>query len=218
VPTPIFLPPVSGTAHAILTLPGTFSAKQLDPGSELLLDHLFLHPAPERLLDLACGAGPLGLCALLRWPTARAVLVDGDDRAVRSARWNAELLECADRAEVLWRDAAEPLDAESAGDGRFDLAVLNPPFHSGKAVDLDPARRLFETLRRALRPGGRALVVANTTLPYERDLRAWGDVVPLAHARGYKLLSVTPRSVTKRSRSASSSRTKSPGSRSGGSS
>lgn len=210
VPTPIFLPPVAGTAHAIMTMPGTFSAKQLDPGSGLLLDHLDDRPAgqrePKRVLDLACGAGPLGLCALQLWPEAKAVLTDGDWRAVRSAQENATMLGCDDRAEVLWRDASEPIES-----GAFDLALLNPPFHTGKAVDLEPARRLFERLRDALRPGGRALVVANTTLPYERDLRAWGDVVPVAHARGYKLLS-----VVKRSRSSSSSGRQSPGARSSG--
>lgn len=203
VPTPIQLPPIAGLAHALVTLPGTFSAKQLDPGSELLLDHLADQPRPSRVLDLACGAGPLGLAALLTWPDARATLTDGDHRAVLSARENAQLLECADRAEVLWCDAAE-----SPAGNDFDLAVLNPPFHTGKAVDLEPARRLFDCMRRMLRPGGRALVVANTTLPYEHDLRAWGDVAPVAHARGYKLLS-----VVKHSRSSSSRRQKSPGSR-----
>jgi len=213
VPTAVHLPPIAGDAHAIVTLPGTFSAKQLDPGSALLLDHLGEQPRPSRVLDLACGAGPLGLAALLTWPDARAVLADGDYRAVLSARENAHLLGCADRAEVLWRDATEPIEG-----GGFDLAVLNPPFHTGKAVDLEPARRLFDRIRQALRPGGRALVVANTTLPYERDLRAWGDVVPVAHGRGYKLLSVVKHSVARHSRSSSSRRQKSPGSRPGGNS
>jgi 16S rRNA (guanine1207-N2)-methyltransferase len=210
VPTPIQLPPFAGTAHALLTLPGTFSARQLDPGSGLLLDHLSDvtqgGAAPRRVLDLACGAGPLGLCALQLWPEATAVLTDGDWRAVRSAEENALMLECSERTTVLWRDASERI-----ADEPFDLVLLNPPFHTGKAVDLEPARRLFAAMRDALRPGGRALVVANTTLPYERDLRAFGDVVPVAHARGYKLLS-----VIKRSRSSSSSGRQPPGSGSAG--
>ncbi len=206
VPTPIHLPPIAGSAHALLTLPGTFSANRLDPGSALLLDHLVDLPQPARVLDLACGAGPLGLGALLHWSGASATLIDGDWRAVSSARENALLLECTDRVDVRWRDASEPL-----GESGFELAVSNPPFHTGKSVDLAPARRFFETLRAALRPGGRALVVANTTLPYERDLRAWGDVVPVAHAHGYKLLS-----VVKRARSSSSSARHAPGSRSSG--
>lgn len=215
VPRPIFLPTIDGTAHALVTRPGTFSAKQLDAGSELLLEQLprlvraaSPKAAPKRVLDLACGAGPLGLGALLHWPEATAVLADADYRAVESARDNAMLLELSARCCVHWLDATESLT-----EGNFDLALLNPPFHSGKQVDLEPARQLFAQLERALAPGGLALVVANVTLPYERDLRAWGEVEAVAHARGYKLLS-----VTRRSRSASSSRTASPGARSRGSS
>ena len=36
---------------------------------------------------------------------AKAVLADGDWRAVRSAEENALMLECVDRTEVLWRCA-----------------------------------------------------------------------------------------------------------------
>ena len=220
VPTPIFLPPISGTSHALVIRPGVFSAKRLDAGSALLLDHLasFVRDAkasnaPLRVLDLACGAGPLGLAALLHWPTAIAVMSDGDHRAVRSARDNAVMLEVADRCEIVWRDASEPIGQEG-----FDLALLNPPFHAGKAVDLEPARRIFASLESALAPDGRALVVANTTLPYERDLGKWGEVSAVAHRAGYKLLSVTRRSVTRRSRSSSSRRRTSPGRRSSGNS
>ena len=213
-PTPIFLPPVEGTAHALMVRPGTFSAKKLDAGSALLLDHLSAitrqqkTPPPSRILDLACGAGPLALTALLHWPNASALMSDGDHRAVRSARDNAVMLELADRCTIEWRDANEPIGEEG-----FDLAVLNPPFHSGKDVDLAPARLLMAALEGALSRKGQALVVANTTLPYERELREWGDVTTVAQAAGYKLLS-----VTRRSRSASSRGRTSPGSRSSGSS
>ncbi len=97
-------------------------------------------------------------------------------------------------------------------DSRFDLALVNPPFHErGTEVEYGPALALFDSLREWIRPGRRALLVANRKLPYEAPLLAIGELETLKTAGGYKLLSLT--------RSARSSRSKgrnSPGSGSAG--
>ncbi len=64
-----------------------------------------------------------------------------------------------------------------------DLVLVNPPFHSGVPVDLQPARAIFGALDVVLLPGGRALIVANRTLPWERDLGEIGSVRQLADSR-----------------------------------
>jgi 16S rRNA (guanine1207-N2)-methyltransferase len=165
--------------------PGVFSARKLDVGSELLLRHLEAQKAPRRILDLGCGMGPLGLGALLRWPKAEALLLDADARAVASACANARAFGLADRCRVEWWDASEPCP-----DTGFDLALVNPPFHTGKAVDLAPARAMFSRLGEVLAPGKRALIVANRTLPYEAELRPLGHVEVVAQERGFKLLAL----------------------------
>ena len=95
---------------------------------------------------------------------------------------------------------------------RFDLALVNPPFHQhGTEVDLGPALALFRSLGTWLGRNGRALVVANRTLPYERALEDEGPVETVDAGRGYKVLSL------KRSARSSGARgRKSPGARSGG--
>lgn len=195
-PTRIPLPGPDDEMHTLSAEPGVFSARRLDPGSEILLSELARQRPPLRLLDLGCGIGPLGLWALLRWPETRALLLDGDSRAIGSARSNAQALGVAERCQLAWWDAGEP--CPTAG---FDLALLNPPFHTGKAVDLTPARQMFRRLGEALAPGGRALVVANHTLPYEHDLSQLGSLRTLRNERGYKLLW-----LRRRSRPASSKR------------
>lgn len=181
--------PLPGEGHCALHAePGVFSAKRLDIGTQLLLETLAEQPAPKRVLDLGCGIGPLGLAALLRWPDARALLLDGDHRAVASAGRNAASLTLEPRCRIEWWDAEE-----ACPEADFDLALVNPPFHGGKEVDLRPAHAMFARLGEALSVGGRALIVANRTLPYESGLADVGSSEVLHTGRGYKIIGFTRR-------------------------
>jgi len=172
--------------HTLRSSVGVFSAEEVDPGTRLVLDRLATLPAARQIFDPGCGVGMLGLAALLLWPASSAVLADADWRAVRSARSNAATLEVQGRCDVAWWDAL----SETPPTGPCDLVLLNPPFHSGTSVDLSPARAMFRAIAQCLAPGGRALVVANRTLPYERDLRPLGRLKELEVRQGYKLLEV----------------------------
>ena len=74
-----------------------------------------------------------------------------------------------------------------------------------------PALALFESLAGWLSRNGRALLVANRTLPYEAALARLGEVAQVADERGYKLLSLSKSVRSKGSRGRSE-----PGARSGG--
>jgi 16S rRNA (guanine1207-N2)-methyltransferase len=203
---------LDGSLHefSIETRPGVFSAKKLDAGSEMLLDALarFVgYKPPKRILDLGCGTGILGIAAATLYPDAECLLADADARAVECARANVERLGLADRVRVEWWDAREP-----PLDTRFDLALVNPPFHHhGPEVDLGPALAIFESLFGWLGRNGRALLVANRTLPYESPLERVGVVDILRSTGGYKLLS-----LKRFARSPGSRRRSAPGSRSAG--
>ncbi len=194
------------------TAAGVFSANRLDAGSELLLEALprFVgRKPPSRIVDLGCGAGVLGIAAARLFGDVEVLLADADARAVACARANLERLGLEARARAVWWDAREP--PPEIG---FPLALVNPPFHRrGPEVDLGPAHALFASLTTWLGRHGRALIVANRTLPYERALAEIGRVEVLGTARGYKLLS-----LRRASRSSLARGRRSPGSRSGGSS
>jgi len=175
-----------GDRFHLRSAPGVFSADGVDPGTQLLLGRLDSLPRPEKIFDPGCGLGVLGLEALRRWPEATAVLADVDHRAVECATANTSDLGLADRCEVAWWDATrDPAPLHSC-----DLVLVNPPFHSGVPVDLQPARAIFSAIDAVLSPGGRALVVANRTLPWERDLSEIGSLRQLEDNRGYKILEV----------------------------
>ncbi|RLE34261.1 MAG: hypothetical protein DRJ61_05530 [Acidobacteria bacterium] len=163
---------------------GVFSADRVDRGTRILLEHLHDVESPARVLDMGCGIGVLGLAALRRWPEARAVLADVDRRAVEAATKNAVDLGFSDRCHALWWDAVQ----EKPPSTDCDLVLINPPFHTGKKVDLDPARAMFRSLDQVLAPKGIALIVANRTLPYEQQLGGIGRIRMIRDEAGFKLL------------------------------
>ncbi len=177
-------PAQDGVAAPMISVPaGVFSHGDLDGGTALLLAHLADESPAERVLDLGCGAGHLGIHALLRWPAAHAWLVDADARAVAAAQRNLSDLQITARATVTWWDAAEPLPATG-----FTVVVCNPPCHAGKANDYTVAQSMFRQAVAALAAGGRLLVVANRQLPYEADLAALGTLDIAVEQGGFKIM------------------------------
>ena len=175
-----------GDHFELRSAPGVFSADAVDPGTALLLEHLDHLDPPTTIFDPGCGLGVLGLSALRRWPESRALLADVDHRAVACAAGSAADLGLEDRAVTSWWDATR----DPAPSITCDLALVNPPFHSGVPVDLQPARAIFKVLATILDRGGRAFIVANRTLPWERDLGEIGTMTRVADARGYKILQI----------------------------
>lgn len=163
------------------TRPGVFSWEHLDEATKLLTEVMIIRPG-ERVLDLGCGAGGLGMVAGRR-SGARTLLLDADADAVRCASRTARTADLG-QVEVRASDIGE-----SAGDEQFDVVVTNPPFHAGKVTDLDLPQAFIDDSWRALVPGGRLYLVANRTLPYERLIhRRFGDVRTVHDGRRFKVL------------------------------
>lgn len=164
-------------------LPGVYASKGLDPGSAVLLGALEAMGAAAlegaEVADLGCGTGVLAHGALLAG-AARVTGLDDDLGAVASARRNL----AGSPVNVLHSD----LDAALDGGGRFDAVLVNPPFHVGREVRLEIPRAFLATAQRLLRPGGSALVVANSALPYERELATWSRFETVTTAAGFKVL------------------------------
>ena len=76
----------------------------------------------------------------------------------------------------------------------YDAILMNPPFHTGQATDVELGRRFLAVAATALKRGGNLYLVANRQLPYEAVLDglrlAWRKV---AEDATYKLIFVTKR-------------------------
>nr|WP_166180228.1 peptide chain release factor N(5)-glutamine methyltransferase [Altererythrobacter segetis] len=98
-------------------------------------------PPDARILDCGTGSGALLLTLLAELPGARGIGIDRSEAALAVAADNAVRLGLADRAEMRLADWHEP--DWSAGLGRFDCVIANPPYVETGA-DLDPSVCEFE--------------------------------------------------------------------------
>lgn len=81
----------------------------------------------KKVLELFAGSGAQSLEALSRGATA-AWIVDSSPSAIRIIEENVRRCRCQNRARVIKGDALRSLD-RFAGETRFDLILLDPPYH-----------------------------------------------------------------------------------------
>ena len=130
---------------------GVFSRGHIDNGTCELLKAVDFRGA-ERILDLGCGYGVIGLVAAKLVQNARVLLTDPNSRAIELTRQNIAANDL-DNAEARQGEGFLPVQNDT-----FDLILTNPPIRAGNAV-------IFALITEAaahLRPGGAFYLVART--------------------------------------------------------
>ncbi|TCT41093.1 class I SAM-dependent methyltransferase [Martelella mediterranea] len=167
-------PAVEALAHPTVeidgrftTVPGLFSHDRIDEGSRILGEHL-----PEDFSGLAAdfGAGWGYLSAMLAERSPRTVGIDlyeADFRALERAKVNLAVTEENTAIRYFWQDLVNEKVKT-----RYDLVILNPPFHAGKATEPSLGKAIVEAACNTLKLGGKLFLVANRGLPYEDVLAA----------------------------------------------
>ncbi len=122
-----------------------FASHEIDLGTRLLLRSIEVAHPPQRVLDLGCGYGVLGIALAHRFPEAAVVLADSDLLAVRYARANA-VLNGTRNAKAIGSVALEAVSP-----GQFDLIVSNVP---AKVGDRAIEEEFVLAPRTRLAPGG----------------------------------------------------------------
>jgi 16S rRNA (guanine1207-N2)-methyltransferase len=164
--------------------PGLFSWNRIDPGSQLLTEHL-----PEeisgRVADLGIGWGFLSVHLLSHCHDIDSLDgYDADVEAMEAARRNLGNVQTPVRARLHWHDVTAGL-----GNARFDWIVSNPPFHEGRAAESVIGVRFITSAAQALAPGGQFWLVANRHLPYEGVLaELFDEWEQVADRDGFKVL------------------------------
>lgn len=147
------------------TAPGMFSHDRIDPASRRLADDL---PAAikGRVADFGAGWGYLSAEVLKRNAGITALdLHEADFESLEAAKQNLAPLAGDVQLGFHWRDLLQEPVAR-----QYDLIVMNPPFHEGRAADPAIGQGMIRAASAALKPGGRLLMVANRGLPYEPTL------------------------------------------------
>lgn len=119
---------VRGEKLSFQTDAGVFSKKGLDFGSRFLIETVDLEGV-QRVLDLGCGYGPIGLSLAKVDSRILVTMVDINERAVELAKKNALHNRLSERVRILVSDGFGEVAQQ-----KFDIILLNPPIRTGKAV------------------------------------------------------------------------------------
>ncbi len=107
---------------------GVFSKSKLDTGTKLLINSVPIETGVEKILDLGCGYGPIGLMMAKLFPNATIYMSDLNERAVELAIKNA-VDNGITNVKIKAGEGFEPFAGE-----QFDLILTNPPIRAGKQV------------------------------------------------------------------------------------
>lgn len=176
----------------LTNFPAVFSRDQLDIGARFLLEQLPTVHKGQRIADLGCGNGVLGLQLIAQEPEAEYVFVDDSYQAVASAE-ASYLDNFKDGMTTVSFEVDDCLSQQA--NASFDLIVCNPPFHQQQAVTEHIAKQMFQDAKRCLKQGGRLRIVANRHLPYYASLKQlFGNCRTVASSPKFVILEVVKRS------------------------
>jgi len=173
---------IAGLELDLETAAGSFSPRAIDRGTRAMLGTVEFAP-DDRVLDLGCGYGVVGIVAAHSIGAERVDLVDNDAEACRLARLNAERNGAAG-VRVTESDGVEGLDRAD-----FTLILCNPPYHEDWSV----AKRFVHKGFNRLAIGGRMVFVTKRRTWYERKLAAIFGGVHVQEVDGYVVLTAEKR-------------------------
>ncbi|MCG7965450.1 MAG: methyltransferase [Candidatus Thiodiazotropha taylori] len=157
---------------------GIFSPKEIDVGTQLLVNLLEIEPG-DSCLDLGCGYGPIGLYMARRAYQGETLLVDKDFMAVDYANANAKRNNLTN-AKAILSNAFDQIDSQL----EFDVIASNIPAKVGKEM----LSLILNDAYSRLKPGGKLYVVTiNGLRQYmKRNLTdVFGDYKKLKQGKTY---------------------------------
>jgi 16S rRNA G1207 methylase RsmC len=120
---------VNGKELDFKTSSSMFSPRRIDKATLLLIENML---PGNKVLDLGCGYGPIGIVVAYAKPECSVTLAEINERAANLARENVALNKVS--ARVVESDFFRELQDE-----KFDTILMNPPIAIGM-------KRLFELI------------------------------------------------------------------------
>ncbi len=127
---------------------GVFSKDGIDTGSRILLEWVSKQTLGNRILDLGCGYGTIGIILKKIFPESEFHMVDVNPRALELAKENAKLNDVD--VNIYESNIYDQITTDD-----FSDIITNPPIRAGKAV----IYQMFEEAYDHLCEGGRLWVV-----------------------------------------------------------
>ena len=134
-----------------------FSKDKVDKGTKLLAETMVLFEG-QKVLDLGCGYGVLGIVAKKVCPECEVVLSDINEVAIKYSKKNAKVNDVD--VKIVLSDLFENLNET------FDNIITNPPFTRGK----DIIKKWIEESYKHLNKPGLLQLVATKKFRYVESL------------------------------------------------
>lgn len=167
------------------TAPELFSPKNLDKGTEAMLSTVTFEPG-QRVLDLGCGYGVVGILAAKIVGPENVVMTDIEPAAIQLARYNAEQNQV---------DAVKIMQSDGLNDHHetdFDWILSNPPYHT----DFSIAKNFIMKGFNRLKIGGRMVMVTRRRLWYQKKLTSIFGGIDVKEIDGYFVFHAEKRRAT----------------------
>jgi 16S rRNA (guanine1207-N2)-methyltransferase len=165
-----------GLPVTLMTLPGVFAHRRVDPGAQALAEMAETKPG-DAILDMGCGCGSIGISLAKNQPSVSVCFVDAHSRATAVTQQNCF-------ANGITNYTVELSDQGIPPPARFTLFVGNPPYYSHDRITDFFIRTAFESLL----PEGRAYIVAKNAAHHLDYMQKLFGNAELLHRRGYQIV------------------------------
>ncbi|RLE46346.1 class I SAM-dependent methyltransferase [Candidatus Woesearchaeota archaeon] len=156
----------------------TFSPKKIDTGTKILIKYAKVKPG-DKVLDLGCGYGPIGITIAKTTPNTKITMSDINERAITLTEKNIK--ENKVNAETKQSNSFEKIKE------KFDAILLNPPISAGKKT----CYKMIEEAKKHLNKGGSLQIVARHQKGgkslQEKMKETFGNVQEIAKKSGFRV-------------------------------
>lgn len=150
-----------------------FSPKGLDVGTKAMLKAAVINDQ-DRILDLGCGYGFVGIYLAKRYPEAAVTMTYISANAIDLTTKNAQRNDVA--PEIVLSEGFKEIS-----DKTFDVILSNPPYH----VDFSVPKEFIEKAYRQLALNGKLYMVTKRRKWYENKIRSVFGYVKVTEADDY---------------------------------
>jgi 16S rRNA (guanine1207-N2)-methyltransferase len=182
----LFTANIKGINLSFKTDKSLFSPDHPDKGTLNMIDNIKLS-SDEKVLDLGCGYGIVGIYIAKIIGPQNVFLSDIDPAAVELAKENAAI------NGVPEITAIQSSGFENLNEKDFSMILTNPPYHS----DFSVAKHFIEKGFNRLRVGGRMLMVTKRREWYEKKFTAIFGGVKIHEQDGYFVFEAIKKSMTR---------------------
>ncbi len=169
---------INGKEIQLKTSSGIFSPRRVDYATVLLIENMRVG---EKVLDLGCGYGPIGIAVAVSKPKCSVTMVEINERAAELSRENISLNRVFN-ARVVESDFFKELEGE-----KFDTILMNPPMAAGLKTLFD----VIAECKEHLEANGTLQIVARHGKGGERVSarmeEVFGNVETVAKGGGFRV-------------------------------